>query len=99
MCSVLPGQFRTAIGANMVSVAVGDDYAPVSAHLARQFQARADDADTSLQPVVDAVLAGVRDEDPQQRYVVGKGGALLLPPVVAALQDIHRIETERARLS
>lgn len=97
--SILPGQFKTAIGGNMMHVPIGADYKPVSDHLSAQFQKRAGDADSDLQPVVDAVIAAATEADPKQRYVVGKGSALLLPPVVESLQGIHQIELERAELS
>ncbi len=97
--SVLPGQFKTAIGGNMVQIPVGDAYKPVSEELGRKFQQRVAEAETDLTPVVDAVLAAATDVEPHPRYVVGKGSALLLPPVVGALEDIHRIELERAQIA
>ena len=97
--SVLPGQFKTAIGDNMAHAPLGADYAAVSEVLARKFAERGAVADADLTPVVDAVWAVASDPEPQQRTLVGGGSALLLPPVVAELEKIHQIELERARLA
>lgn len=94
--SVLPGQFKTAIGSNMVHAPIGEDYRGVSEVLSAKFQQRAAEAGSDFQPVLDAVLHAVEDEEPQQRYVVGGGSALLLTPLVAELQGIHDIELARA---
>ena len=99
VASVLPGQFKTAIGGNMIHIPVGDDYQPVSEELARKFQQRAAEAESDLGPVVTAVLAAINDPEPKPRYLVGKGGALTLLPVVANLEEIHRVELDRARLA
>jgi NAD(P)-dependent dehydrogenase (short-subunit alcohol dehydrogenase family) len=96
--SVLPGQFKTAIGSNMTHAPMSADYAPVSEVLAKGFKARAGEASADLGPVVEAVVAAITDPDPRPRYVVGGGSANLLPPVIAELESIHRIELERARL-
>jgi NAD(P)-dependent dehydrogenase (short-subunit alcohol dehydrogenase family) len=97
--SVLPGLFHTAIAANTTHAPLSDHYVAVSDVLARRFKERAAVADTDLGPVVDAVVAAATDHDPKPRYLVGGGSALLLPPVLAELENIHRIELERAELS
>lgn len=94
--SVLPGQFKTAIGSNMTHAPMSADYAPVSEVLAQGFKARAGEASADLWPVVEAVVAAITDPDPKPRYVVGSGSANLLHPVIAELESIHRIELERA---
>jgi len=97
--SVLPGQFKTAIGTNMTHISVGPSYEEVSDHLGKQYQKRAGEAEADLKPIVDAVIAAATAPEPKQRYLVGKGSALLLPPVIQNLEDIHRIELERAQIA
>jgi NAD(P)-dependent dehydrogenase (short-subunit alcohol dehydrogenase family) len=96
--SVLPGQFQTAIASNTTHMPLGEHYQAVSDILARRFKERAAQAGADLGPVVDAVIAAATDPDPKPRYLVGAGSALLLPPVLAELEKIHRIELERAAL-
>jgi NAD(P)-dependent dehydrogenase (short-subunit alcohol dehydrogenase family) len=97
--SVLPGQYKTALGGNMTQISPRVDYKPVFDELAGKFLQRVAAAEEDLSPVVAAILAAVNDPEPKPRYVVGKGGALMLPPVVNELENIHRIELDRARLA
>ncbi|HMN80467.1 MAG TPA: SDR family oxidoreductase [Burkholderiaceae bacterium] len=93
--SVLPGQFKTAIGAKGKTAEYGAAYRPVADILAEQFKQRAAEAPSDLSAVVNAVMEAATAADPKPRYVVGGGSALLLPPVVEALESIHRIEHQR----
>jgi NAD(P)-dependent dehydrogenase (short-subunit alcohol dehydrogenase family) len=96
--SVLPGQFKTAIGEKRLQSGIGPAYEAIAGAMAKAREKRAGDVLTDLSPVVDAVLAAATHPDPKPRYVVGKGMAEMLLPAVAELEELHRFDLQRAGL-
>jgi NAD(P)-dependent dehydrogenase (short-subunit alcohol dehydrogenase family) len=96
--SVLPGQFKTAIGEKRLQSPISPAYETISGEMAKAREKRAADVMTDLSPVVDAVVEAAAHPDPKPRHVVGKGMAEMLLPAVAELEKLHRFDLERAGL-
>jgi NAD(P)-dependent dehydrogenase (short-subunit alcohol dehydrogenase family) len=94
--SVLPGQFKTEIGAKSPPPVIGAAYQGMAAHMAKGRAARAADVLTDLSPVVEQVLAAATDAEPRPRYLAGVGIALELKPALAELERLHAFESHRA---
>ena len=96
VASVLPGQFRTAIGEKRLMSATSPAYETVASAMAKAREKRAGDVLTDLSPVVDAVIEAATHPDPKTRYVVGKGMAEMLAPVVGELEKLQAFDLQRA---
>jgi NAD(P)-dependent dehydrogenase (short-subunit alcohol dehydrogenase family) len=96
--SVLPGQFKTAIAGKRLMSETSAAYEAISNAMAKAREQRAGDVLADLSPVVDAVMDAAAHPDPKPRYVVGKGMAEMLVPVVAELEKLHRFDLQRAGL-
>ena len=96
--SVLPGQFKTAIGDKRLQNAVSPAYVRLSTDMAKAREKRADDVLTDLSPVADAVIEAATHPNPPPRYAVGKGMAEMLKPVIAELEKLHEFDLQRAGL-
>ena len=64
--------------------------------VAKARTARAGDVLTDLAPVVEAVIEAATHPDPKTRYVVGKGMAEMLAPVVRELDKLQEFDLQRA---
>jgi NAD(P)-dependent dehydrogenase (short-subunit alcohol dehydrogenase family) len=94
--SVLPGQFKTAIGDKRLMSQTSQAYEAISGSMAKAREKRVGDVLTDLTPVVDAVIEAATDLDPKPRYPVGKGMAEMLATVVSELEKLHHFDLERA---
>jgi NAD(P)-dependent dehydrogenase (short-subunit alcohol dehydrogenase family) len=96
--SVLPGQFKTAIGEKRLASETSPAYEPVATAMAKARASRAGDVLTDHSPVVNAVIEAAAHPDPKTRYVVGKGMAEMLGPVVDELEKLQAFDLQRAGL-
>lgn len=96
--SVLPGQFKTAIGGKRLASETSAAYEGISNAMAKARERRAGDVLADLSPVVDAVMEAANHPDPKPRYVVGKGMAEMLVPIVVELEKLHQFDLQRAAL-
>ncbi len=94
--SVLPGQFKTSIGDKRLVSGNSPPYEAVAAAMAKARASRAGDVLTDLTPVVDAVIEAATHPDPKTRYVVGKGMAEMLAPIIGELDKLQDFDLQRA---
>jgi len=96
--SILPGQFETAIADKRLLSTVGPAYQKIAADMAKAREKRAGDVLTDLTPVVEAAITAATTANPKPRYVVGKGMADMLAPVISQLEKLHEFDLHRAGL-
>lgn len=94
--SVLPGHFRTLIGAKAIGNVFSEPYSDIASRLAADREAHASDVQDDLSEVVEAVLAAATDADPAVRRLVGKGLVLELGSLLPELERLHRLNARRA---
>jgi NAD(P)-dependent dehydrogenase (short-subunit alcohol dehydrogenase family) len=94
--SVLPGQFKTAIGDKRLMSDTSPPYEAVAAAMAKARAARAGDVMTDLSPVVNTVIEAATHPDPRTRYAVGKGMAEMLAPAIRELDELQEFDLQRA---
>lgn len=94
--SVLPGQFKTAIAEKSVAAAPSPPYASVAAAMTKAREENVGDVMSDLSPVVDTIIEAANTPDPHSRYVVGRGMAEMLAPVIAELEKLHQFDLQRA---
>ena len=89
--SVVPGGFNTSMADNRIREAQTTDTAyPRALEALRAYEERmATSAPSSLDPVVEAIVAAATDDPPRNRYLVGGGNTQLLAPIVEQGQLIH----------
>ncbi|MFO1115404.1 MAG: SDR family oxidoreductase [Beijerinckiaceae bacterium] len=94
--SILPGQFRTAIGEKSPGRFIADEYRGIAASMDRWRAANAADVLEDLGPVVEATIQAAHAPRPRARYVVGIGLADRVRQAARELDELHEFESARA---